>query len=184
MYVLYGTLALAFFKKSRRILRRHLVMIRSQGIDPHGTPTSRKLEMLGRLRWFVGLAVLLFIGSTLLVSLRIAPYWLSTFFAVLVNAGLYGTMCWFCRIRSKMSANYGDEASAYVVNDDDLREWKPGMILPPLPKAAHSASEIHPEPQDLPRDVCHSPSENVDDQRAVNATEPEETTPSPGALPD
>jgi hypothetical protein len=140
-YLGFILLCLRGFWKSRRILRRHLVMIHSQGIEPHGTPTWRKMRMLQRLRWIVILSFFAFVPSTILFLSEIAEYWILSLITIVVDMGILSTMCYLCRIRSKMAAVYGEDQSAYSVEDGSLREWKPGMTLPPMPSGA--SSEIH-----------------------------------------
>jgi hypothetical protein len=147
-YLGFVGMCLHHFRRTRRILRRHLILIYQQGIQPERTPTWRQMRMLARLRLIVSLAFLAFVGSMLVSFSRIAEYWVASLITIIMDMAVFSAMCYLCRIRSKMATVYGDDESAYAVEDGNLREWKPGMVLPPMPSGA--SHMIHPAEADVP----------------------------------
>jgi hypothetical protein len=143
-YGAWGALLVSLSRRTTRLLRRHLAMIHSQGIDPEGTPTFRKIRMLRRVRLVAATGLAVFVACTMIVLFDFAPYWVSTLASILMTAALYTAMCWLYRIRTKIADTCADAPSQFVSNDGELQKWQPGMALPPLPKTSHSATMIHP----------------------------------------
>jgi hypothetical protein len=149
-YIIFLFMILKLFKESYGILRQHLAMIRQCGIDPKRTPTRRKMRMLQRLREVALVAFLVFVVSTFFAVWDLIPIWVAYLIIMVADFIVYGAVSYLYRIREKMAATYGDDVDAYIANssrdEGNLAEWRPGMILPPLPKVAYRSAQVHDAP--------------------------------------
>jgi hypothetical protein len=121
-------------KDSLKILVAHMVMLQAKGINPEHTPTSRKCLMIDRMMRCGAVTFLVFAVSTVLAIPEFFPFWIHYLLDTIAKETLFGCMCWTCRIRSKMVALYGEGEEEYQVGEhEELMDWVPGMVLPPLP---------------------------------------------------
>jgi hypothetical protein len=134
-----------FCRRALAILKAHKAMILARGIDPEHTPTQRKILMLRSVRT-CGFLDFLFVSlSTMLYASGLIAPWVLDILCAILTALLYGLMTYRCRIRSKMTAIYGDDQAAYIVSDagSGLVPWRPDMVLPKLPRESHLHHKIH-----------------------------------------
>jgi hypothetical protein len=146
-YVAFVAIFFREIRESMKILQAHLVILQANGINPEHTPTRRKVLMLGRMMICGMLIFLAFVIWTVLALAALFPFWVYYLIDALRKGVTLGYMCWLCRVRSKMVALYGEGEEDYEIGDDEQgKEWTPGMVIPPLPAAAYSSDAIRAAP--------------------------------------
>lgn len=154
-YILYIICYFYLLRQSMGILKEHLVMIMSRGIDPDTTPTARRISLLEKLRNY-GMGVVLVFVMTALIR-QIVVYWIGNLVLELMTLLLYIAICWICRARSKMAMQFGDDEEAYEIDDGvELKAWEPGVRLPPISQIRYSTTKIYAGNPESKASAAHS----------------------------
>jgi len=130
------------------ILTEHMIMISIRGINPESTPTLRKIEMLSNFRNF-GLVCFVFIMfSTMFYTYDEFSGWVSYLAASVFGLSIDISIAYYCRLRNAMTTTYDEDADMYEVNEDEeLKNWTPGVPLPPIPTGISSLQKVYPSEQ-------------------------------------
>ena len=180
-YIVFIIVYIYKMNQSLQILKEHMLMIKSSGVEPKHTPTHRKIKMLKRLRNYGMFIFFLFAFSTILLQGNVFVFWVLRLAVDTLTCICFTLICWVCRVRTKMSTLYFEDEEAYEVTTPDngtgqRTPWAPGTKLPPMPKKAHK-NDMRVYPEYNPGEVHYTEA----DREKLEADEPtvnEQTAPS------
>ncbi|OHT01416.1 hypothetical protein TRFO_31799 [Tritrichomonas foetus] len=162
-YIAYFTCLMHFSRIAVNALSVHLDMISQRGINPNTSPSFKKIKLLEFSRNCSVALFFFLVVCYILYFVEVLNFWSIRLVRTLFVLILYGIICWKLRIRQAMSATYGDDEDAYAAREDSgsgcnqedeemrlqtLRQWAPGMTLPPIPQLHSNSTRIHSKPPD------------------------------------
>ena len=156
-YMIFAFIFTSWCTKAMRILGLHLYAIREAGIDPLTTPSYKKYEMLKKVRILALFLFVIELLSCIVYNSMNSSFWVVYLILSIIQAIVFGILCYLCRARRAMASTYFDDESAYIVSDDslpptneadqenathNLQRWEFGKPLPPMP-TGEDLTRIH-----------------------------------------
>ena len=147
LFILYAAAVYYLARKATETLSAHLVMIASYHIDPVTTPSFKKRDLLEMTKNCAICILFIVVLFSILFRIGLLYYFITFLVNAIAIAVCVGIISYQCRVRKAMSATYGDDEDAYVVDDiesQQMKPWEYGMTLPPMPVESYPQNKIHP----------------------------------------